>query len=98
MKTKTKVTPLFSRILIRQSEAEEMSPGGILIPDNVKNKPKEGQVLAVGSGKIMPDGSSRKMTVKVGDTVLFTAYAATEVKVEGVTLLIVDEDDVLAIR
>jgi len=78
-------------------EEEETTKGGIIIPDSAKEKPQEGKVVAAGNGKILDDGSRVKMEVKVGDLVLFSKYAGTEIKIEGEEHLILREDDILAI-
>jgi len=92
-----KLRPLNDRVVVRRIEEEEKTPGGIIIPDTAKEKPIQGEVLAVGMGKLMDDGNRRPLDVKVGDRVLFSKYAGTEVKVEGEELLIMREDDILAI-
>jgi chaperonin GroES len=99
MKTKTKMNlrPLSDRVILQRAEAEEKTAGGILLPESAKDKPKEGRVLAVGEGRVNEDGTRQKMTVKVGDRVLFTSYAGTEVKMMGEEYLIMAESDILAI-
>jgi chaperonin GroES len=92
-----KLRPLSDRILVKRLESVERSVGGIIIPDNAKEKPQEGQVVAVGNGKTLDDGSVHKMTVKVGDKVLFNKYGGSEVKVDGVEHLIMREEDILGI-
>ena len=92
-----KVVPIGDRILVKRLEAEEKTKGGIIIPDTAKEKPKEGQVVSVGSGKIKDDGSKEPLTVQEGDRILFTSYAGTEVKLEGEEFLIMREEDVLGI-
>ena len=92
-----KLKPLNDRIVIKRIEEEEKTAGGIIIPDTAKEKPIQGEVIAVGSGKMMEDGSRRPLDVKVGDRVLYSKYAGTEVKIEGEELLIMREDDVLAV-
>ncbi len=92
-----KVRPLYDRILVRRLEAEERSSGGIIIPDTAKEKPLMASVDAVGSGRVNDDGEVRPLTVKVGDRVLISKYAGTEVKIEGNEFLIIREDDVLGI-
>ncbi|MDY6910097.1 MAG: co-chaperone GroES [Thermodesulfobacteriota bacterium] len=89
--------PLNDRVIVKRIEEEEKTAGGIIIPDTAKEKPIQGEILAVGSGKLMEDGSRRPLDVKAGDRVLFSKYAGTEVKVEGQELLIMREDDILAI-
>jgi len=92
-----KVRPLHDRLLVRRIEAEETARGGIIIPDSAKEKPQEGEVLAVGSGKILENGTLLALEVKVGDRILFGKYSGTEIKLEGKEVLIVREDEVLAI-
>ena len=89
--------PLNDRVIVKRIEEEQKTAGGIIIPDTAKEKPIQGEVLAVGSGKLMDDGSRRPLDVKAGDRVLFGKYAGTDVKVEGEELLIMREDDILAI-
>jgi chaperonin GroES len=98
-KTKTKLSlrPLADRVIVERAEAEEKTAGGILLPESAKDKPKEGRIMAVGDGKTLENGDRQKMTVKVGDRVLFSSYAGTEVKVDGEEYLIMNEDDVLAV-
>ena len=92
-----KVRPLNDRILIKRLEEEETTKGGIIIPDSAKEKPAEGEVIAVGKGKVNDKGDRVKMDVKVGDRVLFSKYGGTDVKLDGVDHLIMREDDILAI-
>ncbi len=92
-----KLRPLHDRILVKRVESENTSKGGIIIPDNAKEKPLEAEVIAVGSGRTLEDGSVRALQVKAGDRVLFAKYAETEVKVDGDTLLLLREDDLLGI-
>ena len=89
--------PLHDRVLIRRVESEEKTAGGIIIPDTAKEKPIEGEVVAVGNGKILEDGSVRKLDVKAGDRILFGKYSGTEVKVDGEERLILREDDILGV-
>jgi len=89
--------PLNDRVIVKRFEEEEKTAGGLIIPDTAKEKPIQGEVLAVGSGKLMEDGSRRPLDVKAGDRVLFGKYAGTDIKVEGDELLIMREDDILAI-
>ncbi len=89
--------PLNEKIVVRREDAEDRTPGGIVLPDIAKEKPRRGKVLAVGTGRLLPDGGRAAFTVKEGDHVLFTAYAGSEVKVGAETLLILTEDDVLGI-
>ena len=94
---KTKFRPLHDRVVVRRIDAEEKTKGGIIIPDTAKEKPIEGEVVAVGNGKVLEDGTVRKLDVKIGDRVLFGKYSGTEVKIEGEEALIVREDDILAV-
>ena len=89
--------PLADRVIVRALEAEEKTAGGIIIPDNAKEKPQKGEVIAVGNGKISDSGSKIEMTLKKGDKVLYGKYAGTEVTVDGEDLLIMRESDVLAV-
>ena len=92
-----KVQPLNDRILVKRIEAEEKTPGGIVVPDTAKEKPKEAKVVAVGEGKADKKGGRIPLTVKAGDMVLFESYAGTEVKIGGEEHLIMREEDVLGI-
>lgn len=92
-----KFRPLQDRILIRRIEEKESKAGGIIIPDTAKEKSQQGEVIAVGTGKILEDGSKRALDVKVGDKILFGKYAGTDIKIEGEELLILREDDVSGI-
>ena len=92
-----KVRPLHDRIIVRRLEEEEKTKGGIIIPDTAKEKPIEGKVVAVGTGRLKKDGTKIPMEVKVGDRVLFAKYGGTEVKIGGEEQLMMKEDDVLAI-
>jgi chaperonin GroES len=89
--------PLYDRVLAKRLESEEKTKGGIIIPEAAKEKPLEGKVIAVGRGKIAEDGSIRELDVKKGDRILFGKYAGTEVKIDGEEMVILREDDVLAI-
>jgi chaperonin GroES len=89
--------PLHDRVIVRRMEEETMSAGGIVIPDNAAEKPSRGEVIAVGDGKVTDSGEVRALTVKVGDKVLFGKYAGTEVKVDGEELLVMREDDIVAV-
>jgi chaperonin GroES len=91
------IRPLHDRVIIRRIKEEEKSKGGIIIPDTAKEKPAEGKVLAVGSGKVQEDGTIRKLDVKVGDHVLFGKYDGTEVKVDGDETLVVREENILGV-
>jgi chaperonin GroES len=92
-----KIRPLQDRVLVKRVEEETKTKGGIIIPDTAKEKPIEGEVVAVGNGKVLEDGTLRKLDVKVGDRVLFGKYSGTEVKLDGEERLIVREDDILAV-
>ena len=92
-----KVVPLNDKVLIKRLEAEEKTAGGILLPDTAKEKPKQGKVLSVGEGKRLDNGQRAKFQVKEGDRVLFTSYAGNEVTINGEELLIMTEDDILAV-
>ena len=91
------VKPLGDKILVKRLEAQEVTKGGIVLPDSAKEKPKEGRVVEVGPGKVLDDGSRGSMQIKKGDRILFTSYAGTEIKVDGEEFLIMGEDDVLAV-
>ena len=91
------VRPLQDRILVRRVEEVEKTRGGIIIPDSAKERPLEGKVIAVGSGKRLEDGTLVKLDVKAGDRVLFGKYAGTEIKIEGEEFLIMREDDILGV-
>ena len=93
-----KVRPLGDRIVVRRQDAEEKTAGGILLPDTAKNKPQKGKILAVGAGRLLKDGSRRGLQVKVGDTVVFTAWAGDEyIEGQANNIIIMHEEDVLAI-
>ena len=92
-----KIRPLHDRVIVKRMEEERTSPGGIVIPDSATEKPSKGEVIAVGNGKIQDSGDVRALDVKVGDHVLFGKYAGTEVKVEGEELLMMKEDDIMAV-
>jgi chaperonin GroES len=92
-----KIRPLHDRVIVKRVDSEKKTKGGLYIPDTAKEKPIEGTVLAVGKGKILEDGSVRKLDLKKGDRVLFGKYSGTEVKVEGDEHLIMREDDILGV-
>ena len=92
-----KMRPLHDRVIVKRMEEERTSPGGIVIPDAATEKPIKGEIVAAGNGKILENGEIRALDVKVGDQVLFGKYAGTEIKIQGEDLLILREDDVLAI-
>ena len=89
--------PLHDRVIIKRLEAETKSAGGIVIPDTATEKPIKGEVVAIGTGKILEDGKVRPLAVKAGDKVLFGKYSGTEIKLDGEELLIIREEDVLAV-
>ena len=92
-----KIRPLSDKVLVQRLEAENKTAGGIVLPDTAKEKPKKGKVTAVGKGKVLDNGNLKAMQVKKGDTVLFTSYAGTEIKIDGKEHLIMDESDIIAI-
>jgi len=94
---KMKVRPLHDRLVVRRIEEKETAKGGIIIPDTAKEKPQEGEVLAVGNGKILDNGTKVALDVKVGDKILFGKYSGTEIKIDGEDVLILREDEVLAV-
>ncbi len=91
------IRPLHDRVIVRRIEADEKSEGGLFIPDNAKEKPAEGEVLAVGRGYALPDGTVRPLEVKAGDRVLFGKYAGTEIKVDGKEAVMMREEDILGV-
>ena len=93
----TKIRPLQDRVIVQRVKEEEKTKGGIIIPDTAKEKPQEGEVIAVGNGKVQEDGSLRKLDVKAGDRILFGKYSGTEVKLDGEEHLILREDDILGV-
>lgn len=92
-----KIRPLHDRVIVQRIKEEEITKGGIIIPDTAKEKPSEGKVIAVGKGKLLENGTLKPLDVKKGDKVLFGKYAGTEVKIEGEDHLIMREDDIIAI-
>jgi chaperonin GroES len=92
-----KVRPLHDRLLVRRIEKEETAKGGIIIPDTAKEKPQEGEVLAAGNGKILENGTKVPLDVKAGDKILFGKYSGTEIKIDDEEVLILREDEVLAV-
>ncbi len=92
-----KIRPLHDRVIVKRVDSEKKTKGGLYIPDTAKEKPIEGTVLAVGNGKILEDGTVRKLEVKEGDRILFGKYSGTEVKIEGEEHLIMREDDILGV-
>ncbi len=95
--SKLKLRPLHDRLVVRRMEEERTSEGGIVIPDTAAEKPIRGEVIAIGNGKVLDSGDTRPLDVKVGDRVLFGKYAGTEVKLAGEELLVMREDDVMAV-
>ena len=95
--SKLNLRPLNDKIVVKRLEAEEKTKGGIFLPDNAKEKPREGKVMALGDGTLLKDGGRANFQVKKNDVVIFSSYAGTEIKVEGQEYLIMSEDDVLAI-
>ncbi len=91
------IRPLQDRVIVRRMEEETTSPGGIVIPDSAAEKPSRGEVVAVGNGLVLDNGEIRPLDLKVGDTVLFGKYSGTEIKVDGEDLLVMKEDDVMAV-
>ena len=92
-----KIRPLYDRILVKRIEEQNKTAGGLFIPDTAKEKPQEALVVAVGNGKVIDDGSLRKLEVKAGDKILFSKYSGNEIKIDGAEHLILREDDILAV-
>lgn len=92
-----KIVPLGDNVVVKRVEAEEVTSGGIVLPDTAKQKPQQGRVLSVGDGKLLPDGSRAPHQVSEGDRVVFTAYSGTSVEVDGEEVLIMREDEILAV-
>ena len=92
-----KIRPLHDRVIVKRLEEERVSAGGIVIPDSAAEKPVQGKIVAVGKGKILEDGNVRALDVKVGDKILFGKYSGTEVKVDGDDLVVMREEDVMAV-
>ena len=92
-----KIRPLADKVLVQRLEAETKTAGGIVLPDAAKEKPQRGKIISVGEGKLLDDGTRRKVQVKKGETVLFTSYAGTEIKIDGKEYLIMDESDIMAV-
>ena len=91
------IKPIGDKVIVQRVEAEEKTAGGIVLPDSAKEKPKRGVILAVGSGRLLDDGSRSEMQVKKNDEVIFTSYAGTEIKVDGEDYMIMDESDILGV-
>lgn len=89
--------PLRDKVVVQPSEEEDKSAGGIFLPDTAKKKPQEGRVLAVGTGRLLDDGTVKPLAVAVGDTVIYSKYGGTEVKIEGKDYVLLDEDQIFAI-
>lgn len=96
-KTATSIQPLFDNVLIKPLEAEEKTAGGIYLPDNAKQKPQMGEIMAIGSGKVTPKGEKHEMVVKVGQKVMYKKWGGNEIKVENEEWTIISQDDILAI-
>ena len=92
-----KIRPLHDRVIVKRLESETKTAGGIVIPDSAAEKPVQGKVVAVGKGKILEDGNVRPLDVKIGDKILFGKYSGTEVKVDGEELVVMREEDVMAV-
>ena len=92
-----KIRPLADKVLVQRLEAENKTAGGIVLPDTAKEKPQRGKIISVGQGKMLDDGTVRKAQVKKGDSVLFTSYAGTDVKIAGKEYLIMSESDIMAV-
>lgn len=92
-----KIRPLHDRVVVKRTEEDTTSAGGIVIPDSASEKPSKGEIVAVGNGKVLDTGEIRKLDLKVGDKVLFGKYSGTEIKVEDDDLLVMREDDIMAI-
>ena len=91
------IRPLHDRVVVKRTEEEKLSPGGIVIPDSATEKPMRGEVIAVGNGKLLDDGKLRPLDVKKGDKILFGKYSGTEIKLDEEDIVVMREDDVLAI-
>jgi chaperonin GroES len=96
-KSKVKLQPLGDRVVIKREESEESTAGGILLPDSAKDKPARGQVISVGNGRLLDDGSRGELQVKVGDRVIFSSYGGETLNVDDEELLLMREDDILAV-
>ncbi len=92
-----RIEPLGDKVVIKRTDAEEKTTGGILLPDSARQKPQEGRVLSVGNGRLLADGSRSEPQVNEGDRVIFTSYAGTEIDVDGSKVLIMNESDILAV-
>jgi chaperonin GroES len=96
-KNKMKIRPLADKVLVQRLEAENKTAGGIVLPDSAKEKPQQGKIVSVGDGKVLDDGTQKKLQVKKGDVVLFSSYAGTDVKIDGKEYLIMTESDIMAV-
>jgi chaperonin GroES len=94
---KLKIRPLHDRVVVRRLEEERTSPGGIVIPDSAAEKPIQGEVIAIGNGKLLENGDVRPLDVKKGDRILFGKYSGNEVKIDGVEYLVLREDDIMGV-
>lgn len=92
-----KIQPLADKVLVERVEAQNKTAGGIVLPDTAKEKPQRGKVISVGEGRLLDDGTRRKVQVKKGDEIIFTSYAGTEVKIVGKEYLIMNESDIMAV-
>jgi len=92
-----KIRPLGDRVLVKRLEQEQKTKGGIIIPDTAQEKPQEAEIVAVGDGRVLEDGSKKRLELKVGERILFSKYSGTEIKLEGVEHLILKEEDVLGV-
>ena len=92
-----KIRPLHDRVIVRRMDEERTSPGGIVIPDSATEKPIRGEIMAIGNGKLMDNGDIRPLDVKAGDNVLFGKYSGTEVKIDSDELVVMKEDDIMAV-
>ena len=92
-----KIRPLADKVVVQRLEAKTVTAGGIVLPDSAKEKPQKGKIISAGKGKILDDGTTKKMQVKKGDIVLFTSYAGTDVKVDGKEYMIMSESDIMAV-
>jgi chaperonin GroES len=92
------IRPLGDKVVVKPSDAEDKSAGGIILPDAAKQKPQEGTIIAVGGGRILDNGERNALTVKVGDLVVYSKYGGTEFKLDGDTVVILDEDQIYAIK
>jgi chaperonin GroES len=92
-----KIRPLGEKVLIKRADAEEVTAGGIVLPDSAREKPRRGTILAIGDGKVLDDGTRAEFQVKKDDVVLFSSYGGTEIKVDGEEYMLMDESDILAI-